>query len=210
MYIPEEFAETRREILHDLIRAHSFATLVSNGAEGPVASHVPVVFLPASGAFGTVQFHLARQNAHADALAAGEQSLAIFQGPHAYISPRWYVSPVTVPTWNYAVVHAYGHARAMHDAQLADHLRRLAEAYEPADGGWTPDRIPQDAFAGLRRAIVGFEIEIKRLEGKWKIGQNRRAEDVRGAIDGLLQTGDPDAVRVAQMMKTALEAKQAE
>jgi transcriptional regulator len=207
MYIPRDFAETRPDVLHDLIRAHSFATVVSNGPDGPVASHAPVVLVAEGGPFGTLQCHLAKPNPHAELLAAGGPALAIFQGPHAYISPRWYVSPVTVPTWNYAVVHAHGRARAMDDSALVDHLRRLTEAYEPGDGGWTPDRIPQDAFTGLRRAIVGFEIEITRLEGKWKLGQNRREEDVRGAVDGLRRTGDPDAVRIAEMMKAALDAK---
>jgi transcriptional regulator len=207
MYIPRDFAETRVEVLHDLMRAHSFATLVSNGADGPFASHVPVVLLSDRGEAGALQFHLAKPNPHVEVLAAGAPVLAIFHGPHAYISPRWYVSPVTVPTWNYGVVHAHGQARAMDDAGLTEHLGRLSEAYEPGDGGWTPDRIPHDAFGNLRRAIVGFEMEITRLEGKWKLGQNRRSEDVRGAIDGLMQIGDAESAQVAHMMSSALDAK---
>jgi transcriptional regulator len=208
MYIPKDFAETRHAVLHDLIRAHGFATIVTNGPEGPVASHVPVILLPDRSRFGTLQFHLAKPNPHVELLAAGEPSMAIFHGPHAYISPRWYVSPVTVPTWNYAVVHAHGRAQAMDDAQTAEHLRRLTAAYEPSgDGAWNSERLPADVFAKLRAAIVGFEVEVTRIEGKWKLGQNRREEDVRGAVDGLLRLGDPQSAMVAQMMTAARDAK---
>src|SRR5688572_10486571 len=172
MYVPAAFAEDRLEVLHDFIARHGFATLITGGggdsARGELtASHVPMVLLPGSGKFGTLQVHFARQNEHWRALAAGENVLAIFQGPHAYVSPRWYRNPVSVPTWNYVVVHAQGTPRAMEDAALREHLHVLVATYEPADGGWDMRALPGDVAEKLQRQVVGFEIEITRLQGKW-------------------------------------------
>src|SRR5688500_13871881 len=126
MYAPAAFAEERIEVLHEFIARHGFATLVTGGGGGArtelAASHVPMLLLPERGKFGTLQVHFARQNEHWRALAAGEGVLSIFHGPHAYVSPRWYKKPVSVPTWNYVVVHAQGTPRAMEDAALREHL----------------------------------------------------------------------------------------
>src|SRR5262245_32634971 len=113
MYIPPAFAENRLDVLHDVMRKHDFATLITNGADGPFASHVPMFLLPGKGRFGALQAHVAVQNPHAQQLAAADTVLAIFHGPHGYISPTWYATQVVVPTWNYIVVHAYGRARAL-------------------------------------------------------------------------------------------------
>jgi transcriptional regulator len=206
MYVPTAFAEERLEVLHDFIAKHAFATLVSVGAGGAlVASHVPMLLLPARGRYGTLQTHLARQNEHCDALAAGADVLAVFQGPHAYISPRWYVNPMSVPTWSYVVVHAQGRPRVMDDAELGGHLHALVAAYEPTGGGWSADALPAEVLDKLRQQVVGFEIEITRLQGKWKLGQNRTTADRQGAVDGLRQgDGGAEARALADWMAASL------
>src|SRR3954449_4768684 len=107
MYIPAAFAETRTSVLHDFMRGHGFVTLVTHGTSDLLVSHVPALLVPDRGELGTLQLHLARPNEHCRELAGGTPSLAIFHGPHAYISPAWYTSPANVPTWNYVVVHAH-------------------------------------------------------------------------------------------------------
>jgi transcriptional regulator len=206
MYIPPAFAETRLDVLHGVLRDHGFATVVSTTPDGPVASHVPVVLLPESGKLGSLQFHLARQNDHWNRLAAGAKTLCIFHGPHAYISPTWYSTKITVPTWNYIVVHAEGTARAMSDAELRAHLGALTNTYEAARSPtWTIEQRPADVIEKLQRTIVGFEIEITKLEGKWKLGQNRTLQDRHGAIQGLREAGNPDSLAVADAMAAAIE-----
>ena len=211
MYVPSAFAEQRVEVLLGFITKHGFATLVTcgGGAGGEMtASHVPMLLLPprGDGRFGTLQMHLARQNEQCAALAEGQPVLAIFQGPHGYISPRWYKQPVNVPTWNYVVVHAHGTPRTMDDDALRAHLHELVAKYEPAprDGGWDAHALPAEVIDKLQRQVMGFEIDIARLEGKWKLGQNRTAEDRQGAIDGLRQSGDADASVLADWMAAAL------
>lgn len=206
MYLPAPFSESRLDVLHALIRHHPFATLITSAPDFPAASHIPILLHPDRGPFGSLQFHLARQNDHWSLLAQSPPTLAIFLGPHAYISPRWYRAPVAVPTWNYLAVHAHGRPRMLDDAQLSEHLTLLAAQYEPASPeGWTPQRMPPEAFEKMKRNIVGFEIEISRLEGKWKLNQNRSREDVQGAIEGLTATGDVESMKVAQLMREAME-----
>jgi transcriptional regulator len=203
MYIPPAFAEQRFDVLHEFMIAHPFVTLVTRGAGGLIASHVPVVLLRSGGAFGTIRLHLAKPNPQCDDLAAGNEALAIFQGPHAYISPTWYVTKAVVPTWNYVAVHAYGTPRAMEDDALHQHLNDLVATYEK---GWTTEAaFSADGFVKLRRAIVGFEIPIARLEGKWKLGQNRAREDRLGAIAGLRTTGGGDDAIIADLMTRTIE-----
>ena len=204
MYVPSAFAEERLDVLHEFIATHGFATLVTGAAGGElVASHLPVLLSPSrgeGGKFGTMQTHLARQNEQCRALAAGEPTLAIFQGPHAYISPRWYKQPISVPTWNYAVVHAQGTPRMMTDSALREHLHALVTKYEPRAGGWDPRALPGEAMDKLQGQIVGFDIEITGIQGKWKLGQNRTREDRQGAIVGLRRTGDAEASTLADWM----------
>jgi len=162
------------------------------------------LLLPARGKLGTLQVHLARQNEQSVALAAGERVLAIFQGPHGYVSPRWYANPVSVPTWNYIVVHAQGRPQRMDDAALREHLDSLVAQYEPADGGWNARALPAEVFEKLRQQIVGFEIEITSLQGKWKLGQNRARADREGAIAGLRRMGDAGSHALADSMAARL------
>jgi transcriptional regulator len=208
MYLPAAFAETRLDVLHAFMREHAFGTLLSAGADGPVASHLPMLLLPSRGKFGTLQMHFARPNEHWKSLADGSASaLAIFHGPHAYISPTWYATPqAAVPTWNYAVVHARGTPRMLRDDDaLSEHLRALVAAYEGSrKGGWSTDRLPAEMFQKLRSAVVGFEMEITELQGKWKLGQNRTRADREVAIAGLRQAGDAESITIADWMAATL------
>jgi transcriptional regulator len=206
MYVPSAFAEERLDVLHELIRTHDFATLVTCAGGEMVASHLPVLLLPARGRFGVLQMHLARQNEQCRALAAGSQALVIFQGPHGYVSPRWYASAGTVPTWNYVVVHAQGTPQQMEEAALREHLSAVVAKYEPREGGWGMAALPSARTEKLLQQIVGFDIEISSIQGKWKLGQNRTREDREGAIDGLRQTGDAEAITLADWMAAALRA----
>lgn len=205
MYIPQHFREDRHDVLHDLIEAYSFATVVSAGAE-LVADHVPVLIDRARGPLGTLRGHFAKANGHWRVLA-GAPALAIFQGPHAYISPTWYETPVSVPTWNYVAVHAYGTPRLIADeatlrALIADIVRTYEARFERP---WSLDRLPAEMVARSMAQIVGFEIPIERLEGKWKLNQNRSAADRKGAIRGLRAGGSPLGVDVARLMEAALD-----
>ena len=206
MYIPSAFAEQRLSVLHELIRSHPFATVITTGNSGITASHVPVVLLPTSGSSGTLQFHLAKPNPQCEDLAAGADVLAIFLGPHGYVSPTWYATAGTVPTWNYVAVHVYGTPSVMSDERLVEHLDRLVAEYESGrPNGWDTGRLPGETFAKLRGAILGFDVTIARIEGKWKLGQNRTASDRAGAIAGLRTTGTPDDAALADLMAAAME-----
>jgi transcriptional regulator len=204
MYVPSAFAEERLDVLHGFIATHDFAALVTNSGGEMVASHLPVLLLPARGRFGTLQMHLSRQNEQCRALAAGWPALVIFQGPHGFVSPRWYANPVSVPTWNYVVVHAQGTPRQMEEAALREHLRALVAKYEPHEGGWDADALPGAVMEKLLQQIVGFDIEMTSIQGKWKLGQNRTREDREGAIEGLRQTGDGEAIALADWMAATL------
>ena len=205
MYIPPPFAEQRLAVLHEFMRSHPFATLITTGQRGMIASHVPVVLRPTSGGTGSLQFHLAKPNPQCEDLAAGTEVLAIFQGPHGYVSPTWYETPGTVPTWNYVAVHAYGPPSVMSDERLTDHLGQLVAEYESArPNGWDVRRLPAEAFAKLRRGIIGFDVAIARIEGKWKLGQNRTTADRAGAIAGLRSTGSTEDTTLAAWMEASM------
>jgi transcriptional regulator len=202
LYVPAVFAETDLATLHAFIERHSFALLCSPGADGvPFASHLPLLLDRRAGPHGTLVGHLARSNPqwrHAD----GQPVLAVFSGPHAYISPAWYGAGEVVPTWNYVAVHASGVFRATHDpAELLRIVQDMVALYE--GGREAPWKLEAsgDFIERMLRGIVGFRIEIDRIEGKWKLGQNRTAEQRGGAIRGLRAEGGPDAEAVADLME---------
>jgi transcriptional regulator len=206
MYVPASFSEERLDVLHDVMRRNSFATLVTDGEQGPYATHLPILLATTAGQFGTLRAHVAKANPHWGLFNAGKTSLAIFQGPHAYISPSWYVSTSgMVPTWNYVAVHAYGVARIIDDEnQLRQLLIETVTAYESSfEKPWSA---AADALEKMMRGVVGFEIPIDRLEGKAKLGQNRTDADRRGAIEGLSGSDDPGGAAVAELMRRALKA----
>lgn len=205
MYIPRLNAEQDSATLHAFIIANPFATLVT-AAGGLFATHLPLILRPSDGPFGTLEGHVARANQHHKLADGAADALVIFTGPHAHITPTWYPSKVenerVVPTWNYVAVHAYGVARFRDDAEfLGAHVARLTERHEAARGSeWRTSDPPAEYVAQQLKAIVGVEIEITRLEGKWKMSQNRSTADVDGVIEGLTTSGDAEDAEVAQTM----------
>jgi transcriptional regulator len=202
MYQPEAHRENRLPVLHDLIRAHPLGLLVSGGAAGLEANPVPFVLDPGQGAFGTLRAHVARANPHWRALAADGRCLVVFQGPEAYVTPAWYVSKrehgKVVPTWNYAIVEARGTARVIEDeawlrAQI-DALTVLREAGR-ADP-WAVGDAPAPFVGALIRGIVGIEVPVEALAGKWKVSQNRPAADRDGVAAGLAAEGEAAMARL--------------
>ncbi|WP_225771122.1 FMN-binding negative transcriptional regulator [Inquilinus sp. Marseille-Q2685] len=195
MYVPPAFREDRIEILHDAIRQAGLATLVSLGADGLVASHVPMLLDPAAGPNGTLYGHLAKANPHAAGGAPGTEALAIFQGPEAYITPSWYETKrqtgKVVPTWNYVAIHAHGPFEIFNDAdRLLDLVTRLTRRHEGGRASpWAVTDAPEDFVRAQLKGIVGFALPIARLEGKWKMNQNRPAGDRLGVAEGLRGEG---------------------
>jgi transcriptional regulator len=202
VYLPPVFTEARPEILIAHIERYDFGLLITHGSRGLVGSHVPFL-LERRGDELHLQGHLARPNPQADDLAQGGEALAVFSGPHAYISPRWYVNGPAVPTWNYADVHAYGAVRLIDDAQwLREFLRRLAQRHETGSNSpWRMEDQPNAYLTGMLNGIVGFEICVTRLEGKFKLSQNRPAADRPHIIAALGAAGDANAADVARLME---------
>ena len=197
LYVPPHFRNDDHDSLYAFVERHAFGTLVSAGPGGLHVSHVP--FLPEREA-GKVRLlaHVARANAQWEALEGAQHVLAIFHGPHAYVSPGWYQNHPAVPTWNYAVVHAHGRARLLDEAELHDLVVRLSNAYEAGrPQPWKATELPAAYVSGMLRSIVGFAIEVERLEGKFKLSQNRPAEIPR-VIAALEQDGAAD---VAALMR---------
>ncbi|MDP3032617.1 MAG: FMN-binding negative transcriptional regulator [Rhodocyclaceae bacterium] len=207
MYIPASFREEDTETLHALIHTHPLGTLVTHGAAGLQASPLPFLLDANRGAHGTLRAHMARANPHWRALA-GEQCLVIFQGPDAYVTPDWYPSKQTthkvVPTWNYATVHARGAIRVVDDPDwLARQIADLTAVHEARRARpWSPADAPADFIAAQRQAVIGLEIVIAQIEGKWKMSQNKDAADRQGVVDGLRDPADPHAnLAVAALME---------
>lgn len=208
MYQPPAFREERVEVLHALMRAHPFATLIISPASGIEANHLPLLLDDGGAGQTGLSGHFSKGNPLLRALqeSGGElPALAIFHGPEHYISPAWYPSKAAdgkaVPTWNYAVVHAHGVLRAMtNPASLRAHLDALSAGQEAGRSPpWSPADAPADYLASMMKGIVGFDIEIDRLEGKFKLGQNHTAENRAGLVRGLMDEDDADATRVADM-----------
>jgi transcriptional regulator len=189
MYLPKHFEQADRDALVALMRERPLATLVIATPDGPTADLIPLEYVAEAGAHGTLRGHVARANPlwkH-----AGVQALAVFTGPDAYVSPNWYPSKrehgKVVPTWNYTMVQARGALRAVDDAPwLRALLGRLTDHHEAAQARpWSVNDAPEDFVQQTLRAIVGIEIELVSLVGKWKVSQNRSAADRRGVADGL-------------------------
>ena len=202
MYTPSAFAESRPEVLCALLRQHPLASLVSHGPEGLEAAHLPLLYFPEQ---GVLRGHMARANRQWEAMTASGEVLAIFNGPQHYISPNWYPSKQehgqVVPTWNYVAIHVHGVATVTHDqAWLIENVRALTDAQEAAQQHpWKVDDAPADYIEGLARAIVGIEVKITRLEGKWKVSQNRSVEDRAGVSAGLAQLGTAEALAMGEL-----------
>lgn len=205
MYIPKAFAETDIPALHALMDQTRLAVLVTHGEQGLRASHLPLL-RTSEGEHGTLYGHLAKANPQWRDLAAGAEALVIFPGADAYVTPSFYPGKAehhkVVPTWNYQAVHAYGQAEVFTDPeplrQLVSDLTRRHEAARPAP--WSVDDAPQDYIASMLRAIVGFALPVRRLEGKRKLSQNRTAEDQAGVRAGLATSPDLRDREVARLM----------
>lgn len=208
MYLPAHFDEKRLDVLHALVRRHPFGLLVTQTADGPSANGIPFILDPDGAAgLGTLRGHVARANPVWREAATEVPSLVVFQGPDAYVSPGWYPSKAehgkVVPTWNYVMVQARGRLRAIDDpAWLLQLVTRLTERHEtPRSAPWAVSDAPADYVQTMLRAIVGIELELTSLSGKWKVTQNRPAADRAGVVDGLKAVGDDAAMALAAQVE---------
>jgi transcriptional regulator len=203
LYIPQHFRVDDPAALADFIETNAFGTLVSSSSSGIHVSHVPFVVERDDGGSMRLLGHVARANAQWQALEGADHVLAIFQGPHAYVSPGWYEQHPSVPTWNYAAVHATGRARLMDDAELHELLMRLSSSYEAGrEKPWRMSELPAAYVDSMLKMIVGFELAVERLEGKFKLSQNRPAEVAR-VIAALEREGETE---LAALMRAAAPA----
>jgi transcriptional regulator len=210
MYVPAHFEETRLDVLHGLITTHPLGALVTLGAAGLEANHIPFEIASGSGdgRLGTLRAHVARANSVWKDFSPEVEALVIFQGPQAYITPTWYVAtkPATgkvVPTWNYCVVHVHGRLRAIDDREwLRAQIERLVQRHESTQAKpWSIRDAPAGFIEQQLGAIVGIELSITRLTGKWKVSQNRNEQDRAGVIAGLRAAGDPPSNAMAELVK---------
>lgn len=207
MYIPKQFREDDPAVLLELMRTYSFAALVSTQEDGvPVATHLPVSLESEPTPYGTLKAHLALGNGQWRTLQEGREVLVIFQGPHSYISPSWYEAELSVPTWNYATVHAYGKPRLItEEAELYEHLSTLVSTYEGQfPQPWQIEKLPPDYVEKMMMGVVGLSIELTRLEGKYKMSQNRSLQDQRQVIEQLQTAKDTTTREVACIMQKRL------
>ena len=205
MFQPDHFRVDSLPPMHALMRARPLAALVSAGAEGLYATHLPTV-LKDDGPCGIIECHLARANPHWKTLAECSEALMIFQGADGYITPNWYPSKAehekVVPTWNYAVVHAYGRPEVMQEADwLRSHVAELTAQQEKGEARpWALTDAPETYIKAMLRGIVGFRFAITRLEGKWKMSQNREMQDRHGVAKGLAARRVGDDLEVAELV----------
>ena len=207
MYMPKHFEESRTELLHDLIRSRPLATLVTLSPSGLNANHIPLHLSEDPPPFGTLRGHVARANPIWQDLVQDVEALAVFHGPDTYITPSWYPTKEetgrVVPTWNYAVVHAHGDLRVVDDPLwLRTLLEKLVFQNErQLSQPWALHDAPADFIEKMIGAIVGIEIVITRLLGKWKVSQNQPAQNREGVIQGLRESKLPDASEMANMIE---------
>ena len=204
MYVPKHFREDDLAVLHTLMHEYSFATLVSTSETGlPLATQLPFIFDPEPEPYGTLRAHMALGNPQRHTLGLPDREvLVIFQGPHTYVTPSWYENELSVPTWNYAAVHAYGPSRLIEDqSALYAHLKKLVETHESRFAEpWQLDSLPKDFVRQMMKGVVGFEIGITSLAGKFKMSQNRaESEQVRIAAE-LLASPDPMMGEVGRLV----------
>jgi transcriptional regulator len=200
MYIPKHFLEDDLDTLYKFMQTYSFATLITQHEGLPFATHLPFILASERGPKGTLLAHMARANPQWHDFNSAQEVLTIFQGPHAYISPSWYEVELSVPTWNYAVVHAYGIPRIIEESEeLYQILKILIETHEAQFENPWPFQLPDDYLHKMIRGIVGFEIEITRLEGKFKMSQNRTESERQNVIASLQESQDTQSV--AELMR---------
>jgi transcriptional regulator len=212
MYTPPAYRQEDPAVLHDLIDEFGFATLVTLGPDGPTANHIPMLIDRGEGLYGRLRGHLSKGNPQLQEMRPESPALAIFQGPHTYVSPNWYPSKKehgkVVPTWNYLAVHATGPLTVIDDdarlMRIIDDLTRKHE--QKFENPWKISDAPDDYIQRMLNGIIGFEIQIGKLEGKWKMSQNKpKVEDRRGVIEGLKASGNLVDGEVAAIMSKILE-----
>jgi transcriptional regulator len=201
LYVPEAFAERDSRTLLDFVAAHPFATLISPDLSDPAITHLPLLLDREPREHGKLRGHVARANPHWRVFAERPQVVAVFHGPHAYVSPAWYAHHPSVPTWNYAVVHVHGRARILAERGALEALiRALVEEHERGRQNRWQAALPKEYWDDMLTGIVGFEIEIERMTGKFKLSQNRPVDDMHRVIDALASGGaEPRAV--AELMR---------
>jgi transcriptional regulator len=203
MYIPKHFSENDLSVLQTVMREYSFATLVSAQEDGvPIATPLPFLYEAEPAPYGVLRAHMALGNPQWRTFQPEREVLVIFQGPHAYISPSWYEVELSVPTWNYATVHAYGKPRIITDhTELYTHLKALVATHEAQFANpWPFERLPVDYIERMMKGVVGFAVTITRLEGKFKMSQNR-SENERARVSAELRaSGNPMACEVAELV----------
>lgn len=198
MYIPQTFAESDPDVLFEMMASLKVATVVTNGPDGMIASHVPVEVDRHTGDQGAIRCHFAKPNPQQALIAEGLETLFIFQGPQAYVTPSWYPSKAetekVVPTLNFAVVHAYGKGTVIDDpVAMRRHLGTLTDRFEEGlPNPWAVSDAPDDFIERMMKGITVVEVLLTRLEGKWKMSQNRPIGDRRGVADGLRSQGRED------------------
>ena len=204
MYIPASFAETNLTVLHDFIKQHSFGQLVSQVDGAPFVTHLPFLLDTTVAELGCLVGHMARANPQWNQFSH-QTALAVFSGPHAYISPTWYEAEHVVPTWNYIAVHAFGRVEVIEDrAELLEIVRKSASVYERSmPRPWSFDA-KATFIEKLLAQIVGFRLVIDRLEGKWKLNQNQPAERREKVIRALTERGGDDALAMAAAIRQTL------
>jgi transcriptional regulator len=210
MYIPRANEERRIPVIHALIASQPLAALVTLGAGGLLASHLPMILEEDGSEFGILKGHVSRANTQWRDLMPSVDALAIFAGPHHYISPSWYREKEehgkVVPTWNYAVVHAYGPLTVIEDGQwLFAHLETLTNTHEAGlPLPWKVGDAPEAFIRSMMEGIVGLELPIRRLEGKWKVSQNRSQADRKGVVEGLSNLNTPESLAMKALVEEAL------
>jgi len=208
MYTPAHFRESRLSTLHALIQAYPFATLAGVASAGIEAVHLPLLLSGSDGPFGALHGHVARANPVWRTLGNGSEVLAIFQGPNRYISPNWYPSKhehgKVVPTWNYLVVHARGSIRWIDDPEwVRRHVEETVRTHEShQDHPWSVADAPRDFITRMLGGIVGFEVRVASMDGKWKLSQNRNPADRLGVIEGLQNQSNTMAAEMAEWMRS--------
>src|SRR5579859_6001461 len=204
MYRPKLFCEDDLPTLQTLMHDYGFAALITQQPENELfATHMPFVLDTTRGPYGTLLAHMARPNPQWQAFAGEQEALVIFQGPHTYISPSWYADKLNVPTWNYAIVHAYGRPRIIEDnVAVYTLLQALTDSFESQfEQPWRLEDLPEDFVYKKIPGIVAFEMEITRLEGKFKMSQNRPQGDQTRVMATLKESQEPANAQVAQAME---------
>jgi transcriptional regulator len=210
MYVPKSFEPPDVQTLHHFVQTHPFGTLITMTSGGLDGNHLPLLIDSAPAPYGTLRGHVARANPVWRECDPEREALVIFQGPDSFISPSWYPSKretaTVVPTWNYIVVHAHGRLRVIDDpAWLRAHVEALTDRHEQErPRPWAVSDAPEDYIQKMVGAIVGLEMVITRLTGKWKLSQNRSERDRAGVVDGLLGEGSESAATMATLVRGTL------